>query len=150
MPFYSLQNQQDSERDYRNIVIPHMLSLGWPIQFINNLLHRVQWGVNYRTFSIRITDYPNRPNEVPNIEREVRAVMTGHRTNLLVLQAYLPEKGKGPVLSMGITHPITLAHFVYVDKAGTRDKFNQKEDVTFRYIPFSIISKKFGKTHILP
>jgi len=142
MPTSKELDRHQSDLDFNNIVMPTLLQHGYNQEVIKDMLYRIEWGINHANWTVRLTD--RIPNDVPDIEAHIRAMRSNKRTApLLILQAYLPKRGSGPMLSYGTI--VSSAMAVMMDNnIGCYDKMHPIEHVMFRCLTFEVAQKLLG------
>ena len=123
-----------SNEDYKNVVFPLLVSHGVPGSVLINLLFRIQWGCNYKTFTTRWTD-PKFGDVTSEMDMVIKRVRTGSAENPWLLNAYLLKAGEGPVLSYGIAKAASLVEAFNSHEAFTKP--NRYDKHLFRCVRFN-------------
>lgn len=129
-----------SEQDSKNTLKPFLIKQGYySDEYINSLLPRIQWHSNFKTFTVKIED--QHPGHVPLIEQAIRRIQDGSKENYDIIHAFLSHRS-GEILSWGIIDTQSLS----VISNQAKSRFNEREGILFRYIPFHE-AKTFCKEH---
>jgi hypothetical protein len=94
---------KDSEADFQKFAVPALIKAGFKNEVVQTSLRRVQWGKNYGTYTVRLTNPPV-PDATTELDIQIHKIWKGIVVpERIVVTAYVQRPGTGPLLSCGIT-----------------------------------------------
>lgn len=129
-----IRDRSSSTVAFNNTLLPLLKAHGWTQQSISNMIYRINFGKNYRNWSIRID---NTITASPAIEAELGSFIEQGKW---MIQAFI---NKGIVLSYGIITFKLLSEIIMSDTY-CENRINTYEFTRFRVLSFDTAKTSFG------
>jgi hypothetical protein len=129
---------------YKELVEPLVLAMimgKLDVPMSVDVVHRIQWDGNYRTFTVGVEVFGDEPYDLGGVEEAIRQIRYGHlgAKDQVVVHAYIDEYMGRIVQSVGICNAMTLAYIILNHHSTLDIKRNRDTGELFYVIPFDYV-----------